>query len=134
MTILTTPALRVPAIIFFCSIAVLLLVHYSPAQAAGPDPRQHGAAIFQTAGCERCHSITGVGGDRAPDLGAVGKHHSSDSIKKQIIKGGHGMPPFGEVLKASEVDDLVAFLESCRSKTPPGCRQWTPATPAPAAQ
>jgi mono/diheme cytochrome c family protein len=57
-----------------------------------------GAAAFQTRDCERCHSILGVGGDHTPDLGTIGTRKSMSQIKTQIIKGGHGMPPFGDVL------------------------------------
>jgi mono/diheme cytochrome c family protein len=101
-----------------------MFIGRSPVQAA--DARQHGAAVFRAAGCERCHSIIGVGGDRAPDLGTVGQRRAPHQIKLQILKGGHGMPPFGEVLRKDEVQDLVTFLASCRTETPPGCRQWMP--------
>lgn len=91
--------------------------------------RRHGAYLFETAGCERCHSITGVGGVRAPDLGNVGLRRGAGRIRKQIMKGGHGMPPFGEALKKDEVNDLVEFLTSCRTRIAPGCRQWMPPLP-----
>ena len=76
-----------------------------------------------------CHSITGVGGKRAPDLGSVGLRRNARQIRKQIMGGGHGMPPFGEVLTKNEVNDLVAFLTSCRSDEAPGCRNWDAAQP-----
>ncbi len=97
----------------------------SSAYASNADERERGAAVFHTKGCERCHSITGVGGDRAPDLSSVGLHKSARQIKDQILQGGHGMPPFEHVLPKDEVKDLVAFLTSCRSETAPGCRDWT---------
>jgi ubiquinol-cytochrome c reductase cytochrome b subunit len=87
--------------------------------------RDRGSTAFQKSGCQQCHSITGVGGDRAPDLGAVGKRLTAGQIKKQILEGGRGMPPFGEVLPNDVVDDLVAFLRTCKSLTAPGCRTWT---------
>lgn len=89
-----------------------------------------GAVDFHTKGCERCHRITGVGGDRAPDLGSVGLRRNAHQIKLQILNGGHGMPPFGDVLSKKEVDDLVSFLTSCRTDTPPGCRELIPAQPS----
>lgn len=97
----------------------------SSAYASNADERERGAAVFHTKGCERCHSITGVGGDRAPDLSSVGLHKSARQIKDQILQGGHGMPPFEHVLTKDEVKDLVALLTSCRSETAPGCRDWT---------
>jgi mono/diheme cytochrome c family protein len=129
MTSLSPRTLFTCIAVFFCSIAILTVINHRPAYASSADARAHGAAIFHTSGCERCHSITGVGGDRAPDLGSVGQRRGSNKIKLQILKGGHGMPPFEAVLKKDEVQDLVAFLTSCRTDTPPGCRQWMPAQP-----
>ena len=95
--------------------------------ASNSDARERGAVAFHTKGCERCHAITGVGGDRAPDLGSVGQRRAPGQIKTQILNGGHGMPPFGKVLSKDDVKDLVAFLASCRTDTAPGCRQLIPA-------
>jgi ubiquinol-cytochrome c reductase cytochrome b subunit len=67
-----------------------------------------------------------VGGTRGPDLGSVGLRRTPRQIRKQILHGGHGMPPFGGVLTRSEVDDLVLFLTSCRSDQVPGCRELIP--------
>jgi mono/diheme cytochrome c family protein len=100
-------------------------VDRATAYSSTADARRRGAAAFQTRGCERCHSILGVGGDRAPDLGTIGKRKSTSQIKNQIVKGGHGMPPFGGVLSKDEVKNLVIFLTSCRTDAVPGCRQWT---------
>lgn len=110
-----------------CSIALLLVLNHPAAFASSADSRDRGANLFHTKGCERCHSVTGVGGDRAPDLGSVGRRRAASQIKAQILKGGHGMPPFQNVLTKNEVKDLVAFLSSCRTDSAPGCRQWTSA-------
>jgi mono/diheme cytochrome c family protein len=97
--------------------------------ASTADASERGANVFQTHGCVRCHSITGVGGDRAPDLGAVGQRLGTRQIKTQILRGGHGMPPFEGILGKDEVKDLVTFLAECRTTAAPGCRQWMPAQP-----
>ncbi len=125
MTIPFRRAVSACIIFLACSIAVLIVVSRPVAYASNADARDHGASVFHTKGCERCHSITGVGGDRAPDLSSVGQRRGASQIKKQILKGGHGMPPFKDVLTEGEVKDLVAFLTSCRSNSAPGCRQWT---------
>ena len=36
------------------------------------------------------------------------------------------MPPFGNILKKVEIDDLIEFLSSCTSRVAPGCREWLP--------
>lgn len=127
MTIPFRRAVSACIIFLACSIAILIVVNRPVAYASNGDSRDRGAIVFHTRGCERCHSITGVGGDRAPDLSSVGQRRGAGQIKKQILKGGNGMPPFKDVLTEGEVKDLVAFLTSCRNNSAPGCRQWTAA-------
>jgi mono/diheme cytochrome c family protein len=115
-------------VIAFCtaliSVSALTFSYHPITYASSKNADERGAVLFQTRGCERCHSITGVGGDRAPDLGSVGLRRKPGQIKAQILRGGNGMPPFKGVLAKDEVEELVKFLGSCRSDTPPGCRQW----------
>lgn len=127
---MTNPFRRAASACFalFAFLAIVLAFANRPVvYASNPDARERGAVVFRTKGCERCHAITGVGGDRAPDLGSVGQRRSSGQIKTQILKGGHGMPPFGNVLSKNEVKALAAFLTTCRTDTAPGCRQLIPA-------
>jgi mono/diheme cytochrome c family protein len=111
--------------LFACSILIFFFLNRSFAHASSADARERGATAFHTKGCESCHSITGVGGDRAPDLGSVGQRRKTDQIRAQILKGSKSMPPFEGVLSKDEVKDLVAFLTSCRTDVAPGCREWT---------
>jgi mono/diheme cytochrome c family protein len=104
--------------------AVSIVANHPAAHASDSDARSRGAIVFQAKGCERCHSITGVGGDRAPALSTVGWHRAPQQIMTQILQGGHGMPPFKGVLTNNEVKDLVAFLSSCQTESTPGCRRW----------
>lgn len=104
--------------------AVFVVMTPPIVNALASSAHERGASDFHTLGCVRCHSITGVGGSRAPDLGSVGLRKSARQIRRQILHGGHGMPPFARVLSSAEVDDLAAFLRSCRSDDPPGCREW----------
>jgi len=110
--------------------AILVALNRPAAYASSAGKRERGANLFLTRGCVRCHSITGVGGSRAPDLGSVGLRRQAPQIKKQILNGGHGMPPFKDVLTKDQVKDLVAFLTSCRTSMAPGCRTWMPAEPS----
>jgi len=117
-----------PACRWLAILSVLLAALAPVVFGAGPEARTRGAFAFQTKGCLRCHSITGVGGTRAPDLGSVALRRTPERIRRQIVHGGHGMPPFGGVLNARDVSDLVEFLSSCRTDHAPGCRVWdTPA-------
>jgi mono/diheme cytochrome c family protein len=98
-------------ILFFASTSFL------PAFASSSD-KQHGAALFVDNGCQHCHSIRKNGGTKGPDLSAVGRTLNKTQIRTQILQGGHQMPAFADILKESEVDDLVAYLHSCRDKKP----------------
>ncbi|MFY9935745.1 MAG: cytochrome c [Silvibacterium sp.] len=127
---MTSPFRRAVSACFalFAFAAIVFAFANRPvAYASNSDARERGAIAFHTKGCERCHAILGVGGDRAPDLGSVGKRRAPGQIKTQILNGGHGMPPFGNVLSKDEVKDLVAFLTSCRTDAAPGCRHLIPA-------
>jgi len=116
-------------VLLFCS-ALIAAFSTRASASSGSEAKKRGATVFHTRGCEKCHAILGIGGDRAPDLATVGHRRSAGQIKTQIMNGGHGMPPFGEVLSKDDVKDLVAFLTSCRGESAPGCRQWMPAETA----
>jgi mono/diheme cytochrome c family protein len=102
---------RLGLILFFASTSFL------PAFASSSDKR-HGAAVFADNGCQHCHSIRKNGGNKGPDLSGVGRTLNKTQIRTQILQGGHEMPAFADILKESEVDDLVAYLHSCRDKKP----------------
>jgi mono/diheme cytochrome c family protein len=114
----------VGACTIFLFLLAFIFVGVNAVHAANGDARQRGATVFQSKGCERCHSILGVGGDRAPDLGKVGQRKTAGQIRVQVINGGHGMPPFGKVLSPDEVKDVAVFLASCKTEDAPGCRRW----------
>jgi mono/diheme cytochrome c family protein len=78
--------------------------------------RVRGASVFAEAGCRHCHMIQDVGGKKGPDLSGVGRRLDESQMRKQILNGGKQMPSFADILKESETDDLVAYLQSCRKK------------------
>jgi mono/diheme cytochrome c family protein len=80
--------------------------------------KQRGAALFVSGGCQHCHTIRKAGGERGPDLSGVGRALNKTQIRTQILQGGREMPSFASILKTTEVDDLVAYLHSCRDKNP----------------
>jgi len=106
---------------FLMPALIALAAAALPACAAPPSQRedQHdrGARVFTDNGCTHCHMIRNNGGTKGPDLSGVGRRLSEGQIRTQIIEGSKTMPPFGEILKESELDDLVAYLHSCRDKT-----------------
>jgi mono/diheme cytochrome c family protein len=94
----------------------LFLAAGSQAFASSRSHREHGAALFASSGCMHCHTIQKVGGHKGPDLSGVGRVLSKSKIRAQILHGGNGMPPFADDLESAEVNDLVAYLRSCREK------------------
>jgi ubiquinol-cytochrome c reductase cytochrome b subunit len=76
-----------------------------------------GAALFQSKNCRNCHALDGVGGERGPDLTAVGTRLTRDQLIDQISNGtpgGGNMPAYGKQISPAEMTALVGFLESLR--------------------
>jgi mono/diheme cytochrome c family protein len=94
----------------------LLLLLSLPLLASSKEQRQHGAALFASSGCQTCHTIGSVGGKRGPDLSGIGRRAKDPVIRNQIINGSKVMPAYGNVLAPQEIDDLIAYLHSCRQK------------------
>src|ERR1017187_225965 len=101
---------------FWLSLVCLLLAAQLSAFASSGNQRQRGAALFTASGCRHCHTIQNVGGHKGPDLSGVGRVLSKTKIRMQILQGGNQMPPFADDLESTEVNDLVAYLRSCRAK------------------
>jgi mono/diheme cytochrome c family protein len=93
-----------------------LILPATAAQASSRSQREHGSELFKANGCAHCHTIDKVGGNKGPDLSNVGRTAKPAAIRKQIVDGGKGMPPFGEILQPKELNDLIAYLRSCTAK------------------
>jgi ubiquinol-cytochrome c reductase cytochrome b subunit len=90
-----------------------------PTQMVGAEngPVAAGAKLFHDKGCEYCHTISGYGGIRGPDLSYVGDRLTKDQIETRIFSGAENMPSYSAILKPDELNDLVAFLASRRRLT-----------------
>jgi mono/diheme cytochrome c family protein len=98
------------------AIFLLLVTCASLALASSRGQRSRGAAVFEASGCQHCHTISGVGGHKGPDLSGVGRRIPKNGLREQIVHGSKIMPAFGEVLAPDEINDLIAYLHSCRKK------------------
>jgi ubiquinol-cytochrome c reductase cytochrome b subunit len=86
---------------------------------------QAGAKLMHTFGCLGCHRIAGtgknsqgIGGQRGPDLSYVGDRLTENDLIWRILRGGGGMPAYGNVMKSTQLQELVAFLESRTVRVP----------------
>jgi mono/diheme cytochrome c family protein len=95
---------------------LLVMTCTSLAFASSRGKRERGAAVFQATGCQHCHTINHAGGHKGPDLSDVGKRMKKSAMRQQILNGSKIMPPFKDVLSPEEIDDLIAYLHSCRQK------------------
>jgi mono/diheme cytochrome c family protein len=95
---------------------ILVLIFSLPLLASSREQRTRGAALFVSSGCEHCHTIGAVGGHRGPNLSNIGRTAKVAAIRKQIVAGSDVMPEFGDVLQPQEINDLIAYLHSCRTK------------------
>ena len=99
----------------------LWILAFSPLSfaASGSGQRVRGAEVFTTNGCLHCHRIGSAGGQRGPNLSDVGRRRSKAMMRWQIVHGSKAMPAYGDVLTRSQIDDLIAYLRSCRSRIAP---------------
>jgi len=79
---------------------------------ASAGPVHDGGKLFDSKGCIYCHTISGYGGKRGPDLTDVGDRLTHDQMVIRISNGGYNMPSYAEVLSSSDMKKIVAFLES----------------------
>ena len=100
-------------------VSLLIVAFSSFAIASSSSQRARGAAVFEVSGCQHCHAIHNVGGHKGPDLSGVGRRKSKAAMRQQITYGSKVMPAFGEVLEPDELNDLIAYLHSCRDKSKP---------------
>src|SRR5215813_3938351 len=87
--------------------------------------RLQGAALFQNKDCRNCHALQGIGGQRGPDLTAVGTRLTRDQLIDQISNGtpgGGDMPAYGKQISPAEMTALVEFLENLRPAGAPRAR------------
>lgn len=55
-------------------------------------PIAGGAKVFYDKGCEFCHTVSGLGGIRGPDLSFVGDRLTRDQMATRIFSGAANMP------------------------------------------
>ena len=98
------------------SMTVFILAFSSLALASSRSQRARGASVFAESGCQHCHSIHNVGGHKGPDLIRCGQEDieggnaPADRIRHKV------MPAFKDDLDPDELNDLIAYLKSCREK------------------
>ncbi len=76
----------------------------------------NGAKLFQEKACLNCHLVQGHGGRRGPNLTYVADKLTKDNMVIRIVNGGVNMPAYGATLKPEEINDLIAFLQSRKSR------------------
>jgi ubiquinol-cytochrome c reductase cytochrome b subunit len=74
--------------------------------------QEQGAMLFVEKGCLGCHQIGSQGGQRGPNLTAVGRRLSREQLTWRILYGGNNMPAYGTALSPIETDSLLDFLET----------------------
>ncbi len=77
---------------------------------------KEGADLFYKKGCLYCHTISGDGGKRGPNLTTVSDRLTPDELKIRIVNGGTYMPPYGPSLSSDELNKILSFLETRRSE------------------
>ncbi|MDB6109573.1 MAG: Cytochrome b/b6 domain, partial [Pedosphaera sp.] len=79
-------------------------------------PISAGARFFHEKGCLNCHLIQNYGGRRGPDLTSIGAQRTREQLILTILGGRGNMPAYANNLTPEEMNDLLAFLESRKSR------------------
>ena len=111
---------------------VLLPVQESVAEATS-SAHTSGHDLFLSSGCSHCHTIDGVGGTIGPNLSGIGRRWKTDMIRGRIEQGTLEMPPYKDVLSDSQIQNLVHYLHTRRSRKPtvqPAPVQTRPTNPS----
>ena len=77
---------------------------------------REGAHLFYTKGCLYCHTISGYGGKRGPDLSTVSDRLTPNELKIRIVNGGSYMPPYGPSLSSDELNKIINFLQTRKTE------------------
>lgn len=97
-------------------VPALPIQQLPPAAVQGlPEDQFRGGQLFASKGCVACHTIAGTGGQRGPNLSAVGGRLSYDQVVSQIVNGSENMPGYRNSLSPQELADLAAFLSDRKS-------------------
>ena len=85
-----------------------------PVQVVGATsgPVADGARVFHEKGCEYCHTISGYGGIRGPDLTYSGDTMTVAQMTTRIYSGATNMPSYNGNLTSDQISVLLAFLSS----------------------
>jgi ubiquinol-cytochrome c reductase cytochrome b subunit len=75
-----------------------------------------GAALFYKKGCLFCHQINNQGGLKGPRLSDVALRLTPGEITIRIVNGGDDMPAYGGILSKKELNTIVTFLNSRKTK------------------
>jgi mono/diheme cytochrome c family protein len=102
--------MKLPCLLALSFFSMLLPATSSQSQ------QQRGADVFMQSGCSHCHSIGNAGGTEGPDLSSIGLRLSRNRMRRQILRGGKEMPAFRDILRQSELNDLLTYLNSCRQQ------------------
>jgi ubiquinol-cytochrome c reductase cytochrome b subunit len=77
-------------------------------------PVYKGGQLFYSKGCEYCHTISGYGGTRGPNLTNIGSRLTRDDIITRILNGGTNMPPYADNMSPDDLNALVDFLQTLK--------------------
>jgi len=125
--------LRRPWSMAIVATAVIVIFHYSRIGQAAPwsprfeakplpvaivgtssGPVADGARLFYSKGCEYCHTVSGYGGVRGPDLTDAGDRLTAGQIRTRIFSGAYNMPSYNGNMTPDELSAITAFLQSRR--------------------
>ncbi len=87
-----------------------------------PGDPSRGRAVFEEAGCGRCHTIDGFGTARGPDLTRVGARRGSEYLREAILDPAAALPRGLTAMPSDFVDYLVVRVVDAEGNVVRGMR------------
>lgn len=84
--------------------------------ASSNDTIKKGASLMFTKSCLNCHTVSGTGGKRGPDLTFAGSRLNKNEITIRIVNGENNMPAYGSTISNTDLNSLVEFVASRKRK------------------
>ena len=97
------------ALIFCAALVGSAALGQDKAESQFPAEKIEKGRALYAANCESCHGVKMVGPQWAIDLKKF-PHDSPRRFADSVANGIRGMPPWGDVLKAEDIDALWAYV------------------------
>ena len=81
-------------------------------EGGGEGDAENGKAIFGSAGCGGCHTLSDAGSNGSVGPNLDDAQPDEATVVEMVTNGGGGMPSFSDRLSEQEIADVAAYVSS----------------------